>query len=301
MFTPSLNWHAATLFMAMDRDWKRKIFLGGLVLLIPLFGWPAILGYRKVVVERLVNGRFPILPTWQGQFWRYVWEGSKAIGVIYAYFSPVLIWFVVRATQSSAGQHVPWTYVAIFFAIFPILTPLAIPALTGYLVWMVPEPMVPAWEATGMMSLYTLITFFIPAGFLRVSRYGSILSAFHLADNLRLVHRSTRRYIEAWVGSAAISMIGHSAVPFSPWGVVWCYLGIVYAFNEVPYPNHRNGYLRHSWIRHVEEGFMDRYRASSDSSQSASWMTRYTTSDDEPHVAPVFRTIRIVGFEIPIG
>ena len=65
-WSPQLNWKASTLFMATDPDWKRKIFVGGLVLLIPIIGWPAILGYRKVVVERLVDGALPLLPEWRG-------------------------------------------------------------------------------------------------------------------------------------------------------------------------------------------------------------------------------------------
>jgi hypothetical protein len=53
---------------------------------------------------------------------------------------------------------------------------------------------------------------------------------------VRLIARHPRRYVEAWVGSSLLSLLGHFCVPVSPWGVAWCYLGITYLFNEVPHP-----------------------------------------------------------------
>jgi hypothetical protein len=85
-----------------------------------------------------------------------------------------------------------------------------------------------------------------------VSRSGRICSAFDLPQALARVGRCLPAYLEAWVGSGLISLVGHLCVPFSPWGVVWCYLSIVYCFNEVPLAagdQEEATYLNDSWIR----------------------------------------------------
>src|SRR5580658_9037008 len=57
-----LDWRSACLFMAVDPSWRRKVWIAGLVLLIPVIGWPAILGFRKEAIFRLVHGNHPVLP-----------------------------------------------------------------------------------------------------------------------------------------------------------------------------------------------------------------------------------------------
>ena len=42
----------------------------------------------------------------------------------------------------------------------------------------------------------------------------------------------------AWWHSGLISLCSHFALPFSPWAVVWCYLAIIFLFNELL---HRDG------------------------------------------------------------
>ena len=61
-------------------------------------------------------------------------------------------------------------------------------------------------------------------------------SAFAVWPALKSIVRYPRRYLEAWIGSSVMSLLGHLCLPFSPWGVAWCYLGITYLFNEVPHP-----------------------------------------------------------------
>jgi hypothetical protein len=45
--------------------------------------------------------------------------------------------------------------------------------------------------------------------------------------------RNFRSYGLAWYRSGVMSLCGHFVVPYSPWGIVWCYLGIIYSFNRV--------------------------------------------------------------------
>jgi len=55
-----------------------------------------------------------------------------------------------------------------------------------------------------------------------------------------ILYRNFYNYLEAWIDSSIISLIGHFCIPFSPWGVTWAYLGIVYNFNEVLYRDRLN-------------------------------------------------------------
>jgi hypothetical protein len=73
----------------------------------------------------------------------------------------------------------------------------------------------------------------IPAGFLQVSLTRRYRSAFALWRAIPFVLLNFSLYLEAWWHSVLMSLAGHLALPFPPWGVVWCYLGIVFLFNEL--------------------------------------------------------------------
>src|SRR4051794_391692 len=73
---------AEGLFLLHDPDWRRKVFVGGLLLMIPVVGWFATLGYRKALIARLYQGNRLPLPDWHGQVWTHIREGLKAAGVI---------------------------------------------------------------------------------------------------------------------------------------------------------------------------------------------------------------------------
>ena len=49
-------------------------------------------------------------------------------------------------------------------------------------------------------AAFASVTFYVPAGFLRVSRTNRLLSAFSVASNLQLIARVPMRYAEAWIG-----------------------------------------------------------------------------------------------------
>ena len=99
------------VFMIGDPRWREKIFFGGLLLLLaPPIGWPAALGYRKALVGRLLSGKRPVLPDWNGQVWRHFIEGLKAIGVIFSYYCPL---YLVLGILIGANGGVPneyWLY-----------------------------------------------------------------------------------------------------------------------------------------------------------------------------------------------
>lgn len=232
-----LDWASAGRYMAADPRWKSKLRTAGLVLLIPFVGWPALLGYRREAVFRLADGASPVLPDWEAGLWHYVRGGLQAMGVIHAYLAPLYLWFALRVANDAFVAGVPWGPVALFFLAVPIFSTLIIPAGLVYARWNLAVLDVGEWELYALAAAFHLVVFYIPAGFLNVTRTRRMRSAFAVGPALRAITRHPRRYLEAWVGSSLMSLLGHVCVPLSPWGVAWCYLGITYLFNEVPHPS----------------------------------------------------------------
>jgi hypothetical protein len=231
--TPHTIPELAGIFMLRDPQWRKKIFTGGLLLLILPIGWPAVLGYRKELIARLLEGTRPVLPEWKGRTWHYVVEGLKAMGVIFGYFLPLYLLLVGVLLANGVTPDEYWLYTALFFALFTIFSTLAFPAAVLYWTLFADSYHLEPVVALILLLSYTIITLFIPAGFLQVSRTGRYLSAFDVGSGVRLIRRHFGEYLRAWYYSSVMSLIGHLAIPFSPWGVVWCYLGIIFAFNSI--------------------------------------------------------------------
>ena len=229
-----LDWSSATQFPVADPDWRRKIIRGGWILLIPLIGWPMILGYRSDAVFRLLKDEKPLLPNWERGLGHYLYRGLQAMLIINIYYVPAWIYLIVKFRTHPGGAEIPWLWLAAFFAVLPIFSTLIIPCLTFWGLFLIDHPVFSIPESFALGVLFGGLTFLIPAGFLNVSRTRRMRSAFNFACGLRLIRDTFPRYVEAWAGSCVVSLIGHLCIPFSPWGVVWCYLAIIYSFNEVP-------------------------------------------------------------------
>ncbi len=224
---------AEGLFLIHDPQWRQKVFTGGLILLIPFIGWFATLGYRKALISRLFRGDPVPLPEWHGEVRTHIWEGLKATGVIFSQYLP--LYFTLAAILVSREAHVEPILVmaSAFFVLYPIFSPLAFPLAVAFWAWPSESAYLHLGEAAALLAGYAAVTFIIPAGFLQVSRNGWYAAAFRYDRSLPFLVRNFRAYGLAWCRSGAMSLCGHFAVPYSPWGVVWCYLGIIYSFNRV--------------------------------------------------------------------
>lgn len=224
---------AEGLFLLHDPDWRRKVFVGGLLLMIPFVGWFATLGYRKALIPLLFHGDRPPLPEWRGRVWTHIWEGLKAGAVIGVQYLPLGVALAALLVSRGARFEPALLAAPVFFALFPIFSTLAFPLAVAYWAWPGGPAVLHLWEAGALLAGYALVTFVIPAGFLQVSRTGRYSAAFRYHESLPFLVRNFRAYVLAWYRSSAMSLCGHLAVPYSPWGVVWCYLGIIYSFNRV--------------------------------------------------------------------
>jgi hypothetical protein len=226
-----LHPHAAALFATADPDWRRKIFRGGLLLLVPTLGWPTILGYRTALVRHLFESDVPTpLPPWSGRVSEYFVEGIKAVGVIFGYLSPLFALLAAIVTARGYVPGAPAALLLLFFLAFPIFSTLSFP--TACVVF-AHQSRITTSECGMLVGAYALVVFLIPAGFLRVSLTGRHLSAFQLWRTLPFLKRNLVPYVKAWWHSGIMSLFGHLALPFSPWGVVWAYLAIIFLFNEI--------------------------------------------------------------------
>jgi hypothetical protein len=224
---------AEGLFLLHDPDWRGKVFTGGLLLLIPVVGWFATLGYRKALIARLFRGDRPPLPEWRGEVWTHTREGLKAAAVIFAQYLPLGLALAAVLLARGARFEPALLAAPAFFTLFPIFSTLAFPLAVAFWSWPAGSAYLHPGEAAGLLAGYAAVTFVIPAGFLQVSRTGRYAAAFRYHESLPFLARNLRAYTLAWYRSGAMSLCGHLAVPYSPWGVVWCYLGIIYSFNRV--------------------------------------------------------------------
>ena len=231
--TFALDWRSAGLACTADANWRAKIWRGGLLLLLPVVGWPLVLGYRRLFVERVLDGKVPLLPEWNGNYFVALRYGLGAMAVIHAWYAPLYVWLASRTSEWMLWQDLPWLPALVVAAALPIFSTLLVPAWLMWIRFGCDVP-VPEFELILMGLAFAAVTFFIPAGFLNVARTRRIVTAFDVPSSLRQIRAQPRRYVEAWLGSGVLSLVAHFALPLAPWAVVWCYLAIIYSFSELP-------------------------------------------------------------------
>src|SRR5512139_287495 len=124
----TLHPRAACLFVLADPEWRRKIFRGGLLLLVQPIGWPAILGYRAALARHLFGDAPVPLPPWRGQVFRHFLDGLKAMAVIFGHLLPLYVLLAAMATSRGFVPGRDTALVALFFVALPIFSTLSFPA-----------------------------------------------------------------------------------------------------------------------------------------------------------------------------
>jgi hypothetical protein len=228
-----LGWRSAFLYMTREPGWRRKLLVGGAMLIAcPPLGWPLALGYRREVALRLVQGREPVLPQWAGAWRRYLADGLGAAGVILTYYLPFLglFWGLALDELAVALRH-PGE-IALFFLAVSLLIPLVLPLLPPLYWFLFPWVRLSRVEALVLGLVFSATTFVLPAAFLQVSLRGRYRDAFRLDRLLGFIARYPRLYLEAWSLSFVATALALATGPLAPWGIFWSYLAIVHAFNE---------------------------------------------------------------------
>jgi hypothetical protein len=186
-------------------------------------------------VRHLLHDTEHALPDWRDGLLGFVGEGLRAMVVIFGHLAPIyaaVAWTVVARCFVPTPVTV---WLTIGFVAFPLFAPLSLPIACLLLAH-------GGWLAIGEAALasgaFTAVVFMIPAGFLQVSRTGRHRDAFAIWRTLPFVAANLRAYGRAWWHSGLASLTGHFVLPLAPWGVVWCYLAILFLFNELLVPAH---------------------------------------------------------------
>ncbi|QDV09999.1 hypothetical protein Poly30_55600 [Planctomycetes bacterium Poly30] len=230
----SVDPQAANLYPLLDPEWEAKTRHAGWLVLIPFFGWPMVLGYRKAQIEHFFWPQERAMPEWDGRHLEHCVNGFRAMGVIQLYLLP--LWIALSLQVSAAGFRpgietligcaICLAFLAFLNVAFPVLVTLfSLPVGGG--------PYLERGDAAWMIALFHLIIFLLPAGFLRVSATGRFRSAFQLTRTIPLVVRRFRDYVTAWWYALFMNLPPLPLLPFAPWGMFWGYLSSVALFNQI--------------------------------------------------------------------
>ena len=85
-----MDWGSAFQFQFKDKDWLKKILIGGVMFIIPIFGWLVILGYAVETAKNVKNGQDTPLPEWEDWGGRFM-TGLLAFVTIFIYAIPGIL------------------------------------------------------------------------------------------------------------------------------------------------------------------------------------------------------------------
>jgi len=217
---------AALRLMEGEPDWSRaEKRLGWWILLCPPVGWLMALGYRKCLVDEWVRRGGGKIPPWPGDK-KILKEGLGALGVMAAFFSPVLTlsWWL------GAGGSQPGSWVDLLKYIFQglLLVPLTFP-LNPLLQSLHDSEfgLTPTLFAIHLV-MAALAVFLIPTGFMQLGRRGAFGDALRLDRGISILVRHPVRYLLAWWVSLRLTLRAMARGVLAPWGVAWSYAGIIY-------------------------------------------------------------------------
>jgi hypothetical protein len=77
-------------FVFEDEEWAKKILVGALLVLIPIFGQFALMGYGIAVTRNVISGKSHPLPAWD-DLGRYFMDGLMFWVVTLVYALPVIV------------------------------------------------------------------------------------------------------------------------------------------------------------------------------------------------------------------
>jgi len=228
-----LRWKAAFTYPFSDADWKRKLFIGGLLMLLcPPVGWTMALGYRRAVGIRLRAGATPPLPEWSGMWWSHYKGGVGAVSVILGYYVPFILLYASLAFEPSLVGARQLVAIGAFVGLIALFPPLFLPVLPPLYSYLFPWVNLTAPEIAVLAIVFVGTAFVLPAAFVQVSVTGRYRSAFRVIDVACFVAGHPVVYCEAWVLSLIASAIGVFMGPLAPWGLFWSYIVILHAFTE---------------------------------------------------------------------
>lgn len=227
--------HAAGLYVLLDPDLEERTRHAGRLVLLPLVGWPMVLGYRRALAKRFFDRSGTALPPWRGSHRAYLLHGLRAIGVIHVYLAP--LWLVLGTLASTRG-YAPGAGTALAvagLAALPILSSLVFPILVAAASVTGPggAPLLEPLEATALVLGFHVAIALVPAGFVRVTETDRFRSAFALTHTLPFIARNARAYPRAWWYGLWMNGAALVVFPLRPSALFWAYVSSQAVFNQL--------------------------------------------------------------------
>lgn len=183
----------AFTFPFQDQDWIKKLVITGLIALIPIIGWIAVLGWSLEVARRVIRAEAPVLPDWSN------FGGNFGLGI--------------KGTVISVVLSIPLIVLYLPVGVLPLLfdenevaTVLTIVSI-----------------CTGCLALlYSLVVMFtLPAAFGQLAATDSLAEAFKVGRLLNLIRAAPAAHLIVILGLLVSGLVW-------PLGSIACGIGVLF-------------------------------------------------------------------------
>ncbi len=181
-----------------DQDWLKKLGIAGLLLLIPIFGILAVMGWTVEITRRVIQREAVLLPEWSG-LGDFFMKGLKLWVIAFVYSLPVIL--------LSICQQVPLLFLQdsgddTVVAALGVLT----------------------FCFSCVMILFGIVLgFVLPAAFARFAATGDMKAAFKFGEVIGLVRSAPQAYLIVLLGSIVSSFVASL-------GVILCVIGMIFTY-----------------------------------------------------------------------
>jgi hypothetical protein len=188
-----MDFGLAFSFPFQDEEWVKKIVVTAVILLIPILGQIAVMGWMVALTRRVIAGEERPLPDWE-DFGGLFMDGLKAFAVGLVYSLPIIItvipFSILGAIFDNGDQLSVFEILSICLGCFA--------AIYGF-----------------------LYAFVWPAALGELAATGEIGAALNIGKVLRRVQGALSAYLIVFVGT----MVGSFVAGL---GVILCFVGVIF-------------------------------------------------------------------------
>ena len=175
-----MDFGLAFSFPFQDEEWIKKVAIAGVLVLIPIVGWFAVLGWSLEVSKRVIAGDKETLPAWT-DFGGFMSLGLKAVVVLLIFLIPI---FVIVLPTSFASTLVDSADLETIVTVVIICV-------------------------SCIVVFYAIVlAFVVPASFGRLAATGSIGEALNVGKLWGMIRAAPSAYLIAILGYIAAGFVG---------------------------------------------------------------------------------------------
>lgn len=189
-----------------DPEWMKKVGIAGLIMIIPIIGWFAVLGWGLEITRRVINNDPGTLPDWSN-FMDHLVRGLKGFVVVFVFSLPGLL---VNGCQSTVNAL--------------IANPDLMRNMDSNTVQMIITSAGFLALCCGCLGFILSLgaTFVMPAAFGNMmAKNGDLGAAFRFGEVFGLIRSAIGPYLMTLLGSIIVGII----IPF---GLIACIIGVFF-------------------------------------------------------------------------